>query len=94
MTRLRIAWAVNPWGVLARIVLGFAVLGFLVHLGGCIVAWPAICPLVDGERRCRCGTWTERITAHPTKPRPAGVVYYLCDGVALPITVEAEDCGP
>lgn len=88
----RLTIAYMPGRVFAGLILALLL---LVYLGGCGAAvWPPACPLEDGARRCTCGVWRERIVPLPGKPRPAGRVLYDCDGVALPITVDAEDCGP
>lgn len=91
----RLALRYTPGRVLGWALVLAAAVRFLTSLAGCSApVWPSACPLTDGARRCTCRTWTERVTSLPGKPRPAGRVGYECDGVPLPITVEAEDVGP
>jgi hypothetical protein len=90
-----IALAVDPVTYLGRLLGWIVVLAVAVYLISCSApAWPAACPLEDGVRRCRGGVWRETLTAHPMKPRPSCRVTYSLDGVALPVTVDADDCGP
>lgn len=63
-------------------------------LVGCGAAWPTDkCELIDREWRCRCAVREFVLTPHPTKPSPAATVKHLCDGTALPLTEETDDCG-
>lgn len=72
-----------------------ALLAFVMALSsGCARAvWPDACPLTAGRRTCTGRVWRETLSPHPSKPRPACRVGYSLDGVPLPVTVDAEDCG-
>lgn len=89
----RLAVRYMPTRVFVTIV-GLFVL--LVLASKCATAWPPACPLTDGVRKCQCDvSWREILRPHAFgKPRPACTVGYECDRKPLPITVNAEDCGP
>ncbi len=62
-------------------------LGAVLALAGCgASAWPAVCPVEDGKRRCTCAQEI-RFKATPTA-NGRKLVTPSCDGQALPIELD------